>query len=208
MNKKRFLIMFLILVVIGLIISTYQYVETMKTDVASAAQTIPNPGHSWSSMESGPDSIQVTGKTITNLATPVASTDAVNKAYVDAAGGGTYTACYVLSSASNGVACASGYTSIAHYYGGGTSWTVDNPNGATNATSFIITIGGGTRVVRFSFCHSSWTTAGCYDNFNGGRANASGYGTSSIYPAISIDNLIDASTMLGNATQTYAFCCK
>jgi hypothetical protein len=58
-----------------------------KTQIVAAVQTIPNPGHSWAEMESGPDSIQVTGRTITNLAAPVASTDATNKEYVDAASG-------------------------------------------------------------------------------------------------------------------------
>jgi len=86
MIKKRYLIMFIGLMMVGLSISVFQYMETMKTEIANAAQTIPNPGHSWASMESGPDSIQVTGRTITNLATPTASTDAVNKSYADSLG--------------------------------------------------------------------------------------------------------------------------
>ncbi|MFA5086393.1 MAG: hypothetical protein WC468_02280 [Candidatus Paceibacterota bacterium] len=85
--KKSYLfsILFLIFLTIGSCI--YQYVETFKTEITAATQTIPNPGHSWSQMESGPDSIQVSGRTITNLAAPVNSTDATNKAYVDAASG-------------------------------------------------------------------------------------------------------------------------
>jgi len=86
--KKRYTIAVIALILIGLGFSAYQYVETMKTEIVSATQTVPANGHSWSQMESGPDSIQVTGRTITNLAAPVDLTDAANKTYIDAAGGG------------------------------------------------------------------------------------------------------------------------
>lgn len=85
--KKHQIVTIVFLVITALVSSIYQYVSIMKTEVAGATQTIPNPGHSWSQMESGPDSIQVSGRTITNLAAPVNSTDATNKAYVDAASG-------------------------------------------------------------------------------------------------------------------------
>lgn len=86
MKKHQITIIFF-LVIAALASSVYQYIAIMKTEVAGATQTIPSPGHSWSQMESGPDSIQVSGRTITNLAAPVNSTDASNKAYVDAASG-------------------------------------------------------------------------------------------------------------------------
>jgi len=58
-------------------------VISFQIGIVFAVQTIPNPGHSWSQMETGPDSIQVSGRTITNLAAPSATTDAATKAYVD-----------------------------------------------------------------------------------------------------------------------------
>jgi len=85
--QKRYLrIIFLIIVsIIG--VEVVQYGAILKDGIVAAVQTIPNPGHSWAEMESGPDSIQVTGRTITNLSAPIASTDATNKEYVDAASG-------------------------------------------------------------------------------------------------------------------------
>ena len=73
--------------ILGLVFSVYQYMDTLKTDLVNAADTKPNPGHSWSEIESDADSIQVSGRTITNLAAPVSATDATNKEYVDAASG-------------------------------------------------------------------------------------------------------------------------
>jgi len=86
MNKKH-LLAIILLISIAVVSSLYQYIRIMRMDIAAATQTIPNPGHSWSEMESGPDSIQVSGRTITNLAAPVNSADATNKAYVDASSG-------------------------------------------------------------------------------------------------------------------------
>ena len=73
--------------IFGLVFSVYQYMDTLKTDLVNAADTKPINGHSWAEMESDADSIQVSGRTITNLAAPVAATDATNKEYVDAASG-------------------------------------------------------------------------------------------------------------------------
>ena len=81
--KKNQVIIISAVLLMGLFFSIHQYIETFKTQIVAAVQTVPNPGHSWAEMESGPDSIQVTGRTITNLAAPVASTDATNKEYVD-----------------------------------------------------------------------------------------------------------------------------
>lgn len=104
MKKHQIVISALLL--IGLFSTVYQYIVTFKEEIVAAVQTIPNPGHLWAEMESGPDSIQVTGRTITNLTAPVASTDATNKEYVDAAGGG---GCYNVWGANT---CASGYTAV------------------------------------------------------------------------------------------------
>ena len=57
MNKK-YLIVFLVLF-LGLSFSTYQYFQILKADLASATSTIPNPGHTWSSMECNSDSLCV-----------------------------------------------------------------------------------------------------------------------------------------------------
>ena len=83
MNKKRIYIISSTLLLIGLFSGLVQYVGMFDALYAAAV----NPGHSWSQMESGPDSIQVKGRTITNLSAPIASTDATNKEYVDAASG-------------------------------------------------------------------------------------------------------------------------
>ena len=109
--KKRYTIAVIALILIGLGFSAYQYVETMKTEIVSATQTVPANGHSWSQMESGPDSIQVTGRTITNLAAPVNLTDAANKTYVDAA---SYTP----------PSCPANYANLCSN-GGGLSFTYD-----------------------------------------------------------------------------------
>jgi hypothetical protein len=85
--KKHQIIIISALLLIGLFSTVYQYIVTFKEEIVAAVQTIPNPGHSWAEMESGPDSVQITGRTITNLAAPVALTDATNKEYVDAASG-------------------------------------------------------------------------------------------------------------------------
>jgi microcystin-dependent protein len=85
MTQKDFLVTFTGLLFLGLMFSIYQYV-VLKTDFANAASTKPANGHSWTEMESDSDSIQVSGQTITNLVSPVNSTDAVNKAYADGLG--------------------------------------------------------------------------------------------------------------------------
>jgi hypothetical protein len=197
MNKKRFLIMFVSLIVIGLTISTYQYVEMMKTDVASAAQTIPNPGHSWSSMESGPDSIQVTGKTITNLATPVASSDAVNKAYVDAAGSSTYAVCYALQTSS---ACLSGWTTVASYNSSSYTWSFGGVLGGITNTSAVATqlgVGGGMLNVLFD--------CGTGQNYPRGTNGACGtsYGGYMAY-----GNMVNQYNGFYMGNNSMAFCCK
>jgi len=82
MKKQRTIIISGV-ILLGLIVSVYQYIIVMMPELVGAADTKPAAGHSWSEMESDEDSIQVSGRTITNLAAPVASTDATNKEYVD-----------------------------------------------------------------------------------------------------------------------------
>jgi len=74
--KKEFKVVSTILQIILVVI-------VFQVGIAFATQTIPNPGHSWAQMESGPASINVVGRMVTNLTTPTNGTDAANKAYVD-----------------------------------------------------------------------------------------------------------------------------
>jgi len=85
--KKQKIIILSGVILLGLVASVYQYIAVMRAEMVGAADTKPAMGHSWSEMESDGDSIQVSGRTITNLAAPVNSTDATNKEYVDAASG-------------------------------------------------------------------------------------------------------------------------
>ncbi len=201
--KKRYTITIIALILIGLGFSVYQYIETMKTEIVSATQTIPNPGHSWAQMESGPDSIQVSGRTITNLAAPVASTDATNKDYVDAAGGTqTYTMCYAQK---GGSACASGFTSLAHYTGG--HWVADNALGTTGAGAFAIGVGGS--VLEISLCDNYRFAYSTYGIFVGCLDSVSVAlpGAMTDYPgggAVSFDGAVYMAT----PSDFLAVCCK
>jgi hypothetical protein len=58
MKKQKLIIIFGV-ILIGIIISIYQYSEILKTEVASATSTVPNPGHLWSSIECNSDSLCV-----------------------------------------------------------------------------------------------------------------------------------------------------
>ncbi len=44
---------------LGFGLSIYQYSETFKTEIVSATSTVPNPGHTWASMECNSDSLCV-----------------------------------------------------------------------------------------------------------------------------------------------------
>ncbi|MFA5169484.1 MAG: tail fiber domain-containing protein [Candidatus Paceibacterota bacterium] len=79
MNKQKYLIIFIVLF-LGLGFCIYQYLETFKTEVASATSTVPNPGHLWSSMECNSDTLCV--DTVNNrlgigTASPAAKIDIV-----------------------------------------------------------------------------------------------------------------------------------
>jgi microcystin-dependent protein len=84
--KKQKIVILSGVILLGLVASVYQYIAVMMPELVGAADTKPANGHSWSEMESDSDSVQVSGMTITNLAAPVNSTDAVNKAYADGLG--------------------------------------------------------------------------------------------------------------------------
>lgn len=57
MNKKHLVIISCVLL-IGLVAGVWQYIQTFKTDVASAVTVgTPNPGHAWASMECSANTI-------------------------------------------------------------------------------------------------------------------------------------------------------
>lgn len=58
MNKQKYFIIFLFLS-IGLCFSVCQYLESLKTEFASAVSNVPNPGHPWSAIECNSDSLCV-----------------------------------------------------------------------------------------------------------------------------------------------------
>jgi len=125
--QKRywFIIFSVITFVVGM--EVLQYGRTLRGDIVAAVQTIPNPGHSWAEMESDPDSIQVSGRTITNLTAPINSTDATNKEYVDAASGSACPANY-------GNLCSNG-GGLAFTYGGKTIYIDAFPRSSAWYTS-------------------------------------------------------------------------
>ena len=125
MNKKRIYIISSTLLLIGLFSGLVQYVGMFDALYAAAV----NPGHSWSQMESGPDSIQVKGRTITNLSAPIASTDATNKEYVDAASGSACPTNYANLCSEGG--------GLAFTYGGKTLYIDAFPRSAASASASV-----------------------------------------------------------------------
>jgi hypothetical protein len=97
-------------------------------------------------------SVDVSNNRITGLAVPTDSTDATNKAYVDASSGGgigTYKACYVLNSGAN-KSCAPGYSAIAkNNAAGGWVFGGDLQDSQSNPVSYI-TVGGQAFVLTFT----------------------------------------------------------
>jgi len=159
--------------------------------------------------------LNVTNNRITGLAAPTDANDAATKDYVDAATNvGTYSACYVLYSATSGVACATGYTTMMHHYGNSGSWVVDTANGATNAYAYLITVGGDSILVSLSYCHYSHGTTSCNDYFGSESAGSLAPGTwtaAGVNPAISFadGNLVRTpNTVRASMAMTLALCCK
>ncbi len=56
MKKQKTIIIFGI-ILLGLAFGIYQYSATFKTEIVSATSTVPNPGHTWASMECNSDSL-------------------------------------------------------------------------------------------------------------------------------------------------------
>lgn len=186
--------------VISLASIVYQYVNIMKTDDVSAVTVgIPSPGHAWSSMECSGDSLcidpagnklgvgtntpsqklEVNGNiklggaspsyTVSNVIAPVNTSDVATKAYVDAAGGTqTYSLCYVQY---GGSACASGFTSLAHYTTT-SGWVADNAMGTTSGAGYAFGLGGSSLVTTLCRFYGQLTTNGgglplCWDSMPG-----------------------------------------
>jgi len=159
--------------------------------------------------------VNVTNNRITGLAAPTDDSDATTKAYVDASTNmGTYSACYVLYSATSGVACATGYTTMMHHYGNSGSWVVDTANGATNAYAYIITVGGDSILVSLSYCHYSHGATDCNNYFGSevaGSLAPGTWGVAALNPAISFadGNLVRTPNAVRASTaMTLALCCK
>jgi hypothetical protein len=143
--KKQKIIILSGVILLGLVASVYQYITVMRAEMVGAADTKPSNGHSWSEMESDSDSIQVLGRTITNLAAPVASTDATNKAYVDAASGDPACPTNYANLCSNGGGLAftySGHTMYIDAFPRAAAWyTSGSPTGQSLAWQMCGAIG-------------------------------------------------------------------
>jgi len=77
--KKQTIFTIFAVVLLGLAFSVYQYLETFKTEIASATSTVPNPGHLWSSMECNSDTLCVD---MTNKRLGIGTTVPALKAHV------------------------------------------------------------------------------------------------------------------------------
>jgi|GEM_PF-3222878 len=205
---KIFIVIFIALMGVGF--SIYEYSNTFKTELANAANTKPVNGHSWSEMESDSDSIQVSGRTITNLVAPVNSTDATNKDYVDAASSlGTYNTCYLINSPNSGLSCATGYTTLVRTSPTTAGWVFDSSVASDPRGAFFVTLGGGIihvttyavdgSVSKYSADSNTWSNAySCSSGpgymqliINGREYNSSSvWGVSSVCP------------------HSFMFCCK
>jgi len=187
--KKQKIVILSGVILLGLVASVYQYIAVMMPELVGAADTKPANGHSWSEMESDSDSIQVLGRTITNLAAPVASTDATNKEYVDAAGGMvTYSTCYIVLSST----CASGFTNLA-YTAAGSCWVFHSSIGGGASSQALITgVGGGP--ISFSFGARS----------SGSFVNDLCASYPPTYPAIMVNNV----AMYYTSGGYISLCCK
>jgi hypothetical protein len=58
MPKKTIFISLSVLLAIGLVAGSFQYIQTLKADLASAVTVgTPNPGHTWAQMECNANSL-------------------------------------------------------------------------------------------------------------------------------------------------------
>ncbi len=186
-----------LIVLVG--VELYQYSQTNKIYPISASSTIPNPGHTWSSMECSSDSlcinttnnyvgigtdspssklevggnIKLSGVSptykITNVAAPTSESDVATKQYVDAASSTQYTSCYVVSSTTAGLTCNTGYTAIFWEQNG--CWQNSGPYAGTGA-GLTLNIGG-TLVVQPGWAIDANTV---YWGESGGSSNYGGKG--------------------------------
>lgn len=132
--------------------------------LAMANPAIPNPGHGTSELE-GDGDLNMNSNKITNLATPIASTDASTMAYVDAqAGGGGYSECYGASVAGT-VSCDAGYDKVISCQGSCTTqyWSLQGLGiyKAYVTPTAGVSCGGGSGYYQYRYC--------CVDVLSGGE---------------------------------------
>jgi len=97
-------------------------------------------------------SVDVSNNRVTNVAAPIDTTDAVTKAYADAAGGSsTFAMCYVLKSATAALSCASEYTTVAKFNTSTACWAVDSQFGNTGTSTVYFGGAGGSMSVKILF---------------------------------------------------------
>jgi len=161
--------------------------------------------------------INASGNKVTGLAAPIDTTDAATKAYVDAAGGGTYSTCYVFNLGTAGYTCASGYKPLVWLNQTTMGLNFDPSVAATVGGAFYVTIGG-----QMLAASMSWGTNGgappiLYDtNTNTwnigatcGEAPRYGYLTTIIngysYQATAASCV---GTTVTKGTWSFALCCK
>jgi len=162
--------------------------------------------------------INATNHTVTGLAAPVDASDAATKEYVDASNvQGAYNACYILKSTSSGVACAAGFTRLAHFNGGDACWTLDNPLGATNSLSTYFTMGAAVINFDVGFAHVSYGSSAIvsyWGQYNIGLGDCTGYSgwAGSLTPVVlwTTNGVAQGfNSFINRATaQTMAICCK
>jgi len=100
--------------------------------------------------------VSVNNNRITKVATPVDAKDAVNKEYVDAAGGGsTYTVCYVLYSKNQNLSCDTGYTQVAKWNKATACWDVSSLYGSTGTAATYLGLAGSLVAIQFTWSDGS-----------------------------------------------------
>jgi len=206
-QKRHWFIVSLVLIfIVGA--EVFQYEKILKGEIVSAVQTVPNNGHSWSQMESGPDSIQVSGRTITNLAAPVNSTDATNKEYVDAASASPlYDSCYVIASPTAGLNCNAAYTTLLSN-SGSSSWTGYGPFAFSGISSVTFGVGAGNVTYNAGYWYAcSESSVPAKNNF-GQSPNSECVGNGNCFSRISVNGQSISNCIYYGTAQTLKLCCK